>query len=97
MLTKNLDVSKGLVNGARGVIVKFSSDSDGKRINDFIRVVSIFSKLNTLHKYFFSSNISNRKKVVHTSFPKLNFSTPTLATIPSWWVKTKFDINCYIQ
>ena len=81
MLTKNLDVSKGLVNGARGVIVKFSSDSDGKRINDFIRVVSFFSKLKHTPQILFSLNISNRK-VVHTSFPKLNFGTPTLATTP---------------
>ena len=30
MLTKNLDVSKGLVNGARGVVTKFVSNLSGK-------------------------------------------------------------------
>ena len=30
MLTKNLDVQEGLVNGARGVVVRFQADRTGK-------------------------------------------------------------------
>jgi hypothetical protein len=30
MLTKNLDVQKGFVNGARGIVVGFQKDNDGK-------------------------------------------------------------------
>lgn len=32
MLTKNLDVTRGLVNGARGVIVGFESNSESKNL-----------------------------------------------------------------
>lgn len=31
MLAKNLDVSQGLVNGARGVVVGFESEQKGKK------------------------------------------------------------------
>lgn len=31
MLTKNMDVTRGLVNGARGVITGFKSGGEGKR------------------------------------------------------------------
>lgn len=33
MLAKNLDVSKGLVNGARGVILRFDSGNAGNFLN----------------------------------------------------------------
>lgn len=36
MLAKNLDVSQGLVNGARGVVVGFESDQKGK-VNFFLK------------------------------------------------------------
>lgn len=40
MLAKNIDVSKGLVNGARGVVTKFDSTSRGGYSDD-PNVVSI--------------------------------------------------------
>lgn len=43
MLAKNIDVSKGLVNGARGVVTKFDSTSRGMYSDDpnmaFLEVV----------------------------------------------------------
>ena len=44
MLTKNLDVQKGFVNGARGIVVGFQKDNDGKYLlfTQRITVKSIF-------------------------------------------------------
>lgn len=38
MLTKNLDVARGLVNGARGVVVAFESGKHGARFSFFFNV-----------------------------------------------------------
>ena len=43
MLTKNLNVSKGLVNGARGIIKRFESGSAGKfKLKITERTVRVF-------------------------------------------------------
>lgn len=38
MLTKNLDVARGLVNGARGVVVAFESGKHGAYFSFFFNV-----------------------------------------------------------
>lgn len=42
MLTKNLDVARGLVNGARGVVVAFESGKHG----EFLIILAARSLLN---------------------------------------------------
>lgn len=39
MLAKNLDVSQGLVNGARGVVVGFESEQKGKSFDLLLKKV----------------------------------------------------------
>lgn len=39
MLAKNMNVEKGLVNGARGVVVGFESGPTGKQDNDLQRLL----------------------------------------------------------
>jgi len=38
MLAKNLDVSQGLVNGARGVVVGFETEQKGK-VNYILKIL----------------------------------------------------------
>lgn len=44
MLTKNLDVTRGLVNGARGVVVAFESGKHGLYLFIFKRIAEMFAQ-----------------------------------------------------